>query len=530
VSAMNVKLTEKYPDYPSGIAPYRWLVLRDCDGAMTPEFVYAQRIDFCTGSGRARQDNKSFPTARLQPWQDPAKWKPVSKTRKILVAAEAVRSELTWDEGKRVCVANGGAIALNAAERARDKECWTDWFHNTDLMDAFGNPRNFTFIMHPSIEKARELGEGGKLTEAELIPAHQRIRLGRSAEVETAVEAGSGVDVSLKVGAPRQVPGAPPRVPKTPLIRDFKKNESALDTGAKRWLASDWYKGEFGSTGGGLPSVKYDRLIFHTGLVLAEVGQPYRTGCKDKLSPLTASGSRMVGLETADDAIRVLGAAAQGGYPQGLPAFDANNPGYAPSDKMWQFRQTLPVSAVPDGFILSGFNIADANHFFDYPNQNQNVNTMTSDQIKDALQDAGIYLDARDFAEAIVEARNTSNGYASAEDLETKLLIEANKKVEAINGETVEGRRDESLQKYMAKKKEIEETMKKITDPGILKTYNEILVLMHETEVSRGAALLMYGQEQLTREQKAEAKKAAELKQKLEDNKAKIGAAFKYSY
>ncbi|MGA3242379.1 MAG: hypothetical protein ABSG03_39540, partial [Bryobacteraceae bacterium] len=527
VSAMNLKLAEKYPEYPTGIAPYRLLILRDRGGTMTPEFIYAQYIDFCTGSGRARQDKREYVTARLQPWLDPAKWKAVSKTRKIVVAAEAVRNEFHWEDGKRVCVANGGAIALNAAERARDERCWTDWFHNTDLMEAFGNPRNFTFIRFPSVERGRTPGEGGKLTEAELIAADFRIRLGRAAEVETAVESGIDLNVSLKVGAPRVVPTNP----KTPLIRDYKKNGSDLNTGAKYWEASDWYKGLYKTaTGVDLPSIKYDRVIFHTGLVLNELGQPYRTGFKDKLYPIVASGGRMVGMETSNAAIRVLGAAVQNGYPD-LPAFNAQSPGYAPSDEMWQFRSTLPVSAVPDGFILAGFNIADANHYFDYPKDNRNVNTMTADQIRDALWHAGVSLtDSGDLAKVIVEGRNSANGYENGGDLVAKLLIGPQKKLDAINSVTIEAQLEEGYKKYLAKKKGVEESMTKVPDLDFQRDCRDLLVLLHDNEVQRRAQLLTYGPKDLRGKQEAEAKKFEEFKQKLEENKAAIGKAFDYSY
>lgn len=525
--AMLEKLAEKYPDFPTGVAPYRLLVLRDQDGEFTPDFIYAQYIDFCTGSGRPRQDRKEFKTARLEPWRDPATWTGTLKTRKIVVATEAVRREFDWDGGQRICIANGGAIALNAAERARDEACWTDWFHVTTLLDSFGNPRNFTFIKHKTEDRCREPEAGVKLTEPEMIAADQRTRLGRSTEAETATETGTGVNVTLKKGVPRDKS----IVVDTPLIRDYQKHEHGIDPGTKSWLFSEWYRQAYTSArlGKVLPSTEYDRLIFHTGLVLNDLGQPYHCGCREKLNPIRGKGSRMTGLETFDGRVRVLGAASQM-YPE-LPPFDAKNPGFAPSDAMWVFRLSLPVSAVPDGFILSGLNIAEANQFFSGSNKNTNVNTMTQDEIHDALSAAGLsYFTAKELAEAIVTARNEANGFASVDDLRTKVMVPASKNIEAVNKQTVAQQIDAGYKEYVKKKEEVEKLKKVLTSAEDTRKLDETLKLMHDNEVSRQAHLLMTGEEDLKQKRKAAADAAAKLDSDLKSNSALIAKGLKFSY
>jgi DNA uptake protein ComE-like DNA-binding protein len=416
-------------------------------------------------------------------------------------------------------VANGGAIALNAAERARDEECWTDWFHVPDLLESFGNPRNLTFIRHRLEDRCREPGEGGPLSEPDLIAADRRIRLGRSADAETVVETATGVDVSLKKGVPRN----PKVVALDPLIRDYKGNGLALDTTAKHWPVSEWYAGEFASLHGECPwpCKTYDQIVFHTGLVTNEVGQPAKI-VPENLDPLKGPKNRMIGMASADGRIRVLGAAAQM-YP-GLPQFDAANPGSTPSDLMWVFRQQLPVSAVPDGFILTGINIAVANDFFTPFNENKNINTMTQDEIASALRSAGIFFDADDLAKAIVEARNSSNGFSDLADLRKKLKAAAKRKPELIDAEKKRAE-EEAWKNYNEEQKRTAE-LKSVYKDSVPTEITELEKLQRENQVNRLASISLSADRQ---KQEVDGK-AKQLDDLLSTESGKINSAFKYSY
>jgi hypothetical protein len=411
---------EVYPVFPPGVAPYRLLVLRTEGDHLVPEFIYAQFIDFCTGSGRPRQERTEaeFRTARLEPWRDPASWPGMpAATRKVVVAGEAVRREFDWGSARRACIANGGAIALNAAERARDEENWADWFHNSTLLEAFGNPRNFTFIKSKRGARARTPDEDKPIKEPDLIAADERTRLGRYAQVKS-VTVAADCDVKLEAGVPRGQKVAPPTQP-PPLIREYSGTELAMVS--EMWDCTREYKeGCQKAIGQILPSRKYDYVILHGGLVTDLLGQPDKTGIKvtPKGAPGAGGTAPMVCLATGDNVIRVLGAAAQM-YIQQRPDEATDQ-----SRRMWDYRSTLPVSAVFDGFILAGMNIANANAFFQVT-PNRNVNTMTADELAEALADRGGFADARDLADKIVAARSVSNGYSSAQDLMAKVTAYA---------------------------------------------------------------------------------------------------------
>ena len=320
-----------------------------------------------------------------------------------------MRHEFDWQSEKRACIANGGAIALNAAERARDEECWTDWFHNGTLLEAFNNPRNFTFIKSKNGARARTPDEDKPIKEPDLIAADKRTRLGRYAQVSSITEA-ADCDVKLAVGVPRAPCGSLDQ-PGT-MIREYSGEEFALASDA--WRCSDGYRD--GYTAATLPSTKYNYLILHGGLVTDLLGQPIKTGITitPKAAPGAGGAAPMVCLGSDDGAIRVLGAAAQF-YIQQKPMPTSELP-----KRMWDYRNTLPISAVPDGFILSGINIANANEFFRVT-PNRNVNTVTEAELTEALSDLGDFSDAAELAQKIIAARNLANGYRDAADLMAKV-------------------------------------------------------------------------------------------------------------
>ena len=154
-------------------------------------------------------------------------------------------------------------------------------------------------------------------------------------------------------------------------------------------------------------------MILHNGLETADLGQPLQL-LAEKPAPKSADAARgMTSLETADGFIRILGAAANS--PSSLQGH-----GDKPEVKNLElYRKTLPISAVPDGFILAGINIAAANGFH-VATPNPNVNTMTAVEMETALETAGL---DKALAVPINAARNNANGFSSVDDLVAKAAI-----------------------------------------------------------------------------------------------------------
>ncbi len=486
VEAIEEMIKTDWPAFPRDfIAPYRVVVLRKVGNFVEPILLYAQFIDLCTGSGRPRYDLgavKGLPkTGRLEPWRDPATWDTPCRNRKIAVATEGVREEFNWTRGARICIGNGGAIALNAGERARDEACRTDWFHSGTLTDSFnGNARNYTYMQKKGSRDERGPGEDGKITDDDLFAAAKPIRLGSFTQLN---ETTADCKVKIGPGIPRGQTLKPP-AQRDPYLTDYWRKTSTVAGDA--FTVSDEYELEY--PGVRASRAKYDRIFLHTGLVTNECGQPKQIGCDGKVEPFEADG-RMVCMASGDGAIRVLGAAAQM-YPD-LPAF--NERGSSPSDKMWRYRQVLPASAVPDGFILSALNIAAANRFFAAA-PNENVNSGQTEELIAALRKERVFIAVDRLAESIVAARNSSNGFQDIDDLVTKV----NKNID---------------DKASAEVKRIEARyMEEIKNPSLTTTEKEEKLKVAAAE----RAQVLLG--------------AAQDKKRLADNKDKVSAALKFSY
>lgn len=402
-------LEEPYPKFEVDVAPYRLAVLRPAgEDEVAVDLVYARYIDICTGSGRPRQVNKeaAYADARLEPWRDPASWpsKPAGK-RKIAVAAEAVRKEFDWPVNQRICIANGGAIALNAAERSRDEKAWADWFHGTSLLGeppTFANPRNFSFLRAKTVNRPRKPNEGKPIVEADLISADARVRMGSFAQIKSLTDTCVVVLEQGKTRAEPNKPLPPPLPP--PHLRDYYNSNVSI-TGTGAWETSPTYAEKYkAARGEDLPSTSYDYVVLHTGLDMAQLGQP-GTLLAEKPGAKNNPQGILHAYATGDELIRILGAAGQS-MPGALAALTA-------------YRGTLPISAVPDGFILAGMTIASANQFFTPASSNQNVNTMNALEIDAALKKAGIDDDLlrKNLTDVIFKIRNGSNGFGDPDML-----------------------------------------------------------------------------------------------------------------
>lgn len=401
-------IAANWPPFEQGRAPYR-LCLFD-PRHRTARLVYANAIDICTGPGRpavfppADGDTDEIVAARTPPWLPPELWSgtPAWTLRRTLNGVDAIRDEVRFEAGQRICVTAGGGVGLNAAEKSRNHNCALDWFGREGLMPIFhNNPRNITYLKQRNNNDACRPGrrqDFGVVDEDDLIAHTRSHRMGRGAVLRTvANNNANGVDVTLQAQ-----PGA------GTLIRDFWGNHSALHQGGY-WEFSDQYADAVAPMGV-RPSLAYDRLVIPNGQETNQVGQPHAIAGHLGFRPVDMNG-RMVALETEDGLVRVIGAACND-YPgvnqqtwirAGRPA--GGRPDYA----MWTFHATLPVSAVIDGFIICGANTAIANRYFD-EHHNRNVNTMTFAEIRDVVGD-------NDLAGRIIAQRNPNNGYKNVQEL-----------------------------------------------------------------------------------------------------------------
>lgn len=408
-------MAAEYPNFLNPkIAPYRILTLRKEGEEWKAAFVYAQFIDICTGTGRPRAivkpDNEK---ARTPPWLAPASWKSVLGKRRILNGADAICDDVEWKLTDRICVPKGGGIGLNAAEKAVSSNCFLDFFDSKSMVDqTFTNPRNYTFLKHWAEARARKSGEGNTvLTDEELIPHHPKARMGIFAEL------GKVALVKVKEGTTEleKVEVELKEVTQTAIIRAADRiNTAGLIDGG--WKSTQ-------QTGEPAPSQNYDFLALPQGLDPAAIGQPswFAKAAGKPVAITTDTDGRMAALETPDKVIRILGAAALV-YPDfGVQTFKPREAQTAPKDRMWNFRTTLPVSAVPDGFILAGINIAKANQYFNDGNKNPNVNTMTLGEIEAALDKMNARVPSIVLANLIVVTRSAANGFADEGDLVKKL-------------------------------------------------------------------------------------------------------------
>ena len=227
--------------------------------------------------------------------------------------------------------------------------------------------------------------------EVKLMPPFENLRFATNATVKTVDIADQFVLVKLEGG------GA--------AIRDFWEKSKGLADGS--WEFSDEYidwATKRGREGVMASPQFYDRLVIPTGLQTTVFGQPcyyahhLLTGGQGRINgqdfvfdtPLGEGNfivreGRMLGLKSLDgeESVRLLGAAGQM-YP-GIPVppnwTPASTTETTPRIMMWKYRYHMAASAVPDGFILAGINIAHANHFFDDGKPNRNINTMSAAEI-----------------------------------------------------------------------------------------------------------------------------------------------------
>lgn len=399
-------------EFKSKIARYRLLVMKPKPGNELKKediyFIYASHIDICTGPGRpivmppGKGDTDECKKARTAAWLSPETWSESwgeeLKKRIVLNGVDAIRDEIQWKSGERVCVTAGGGVGLNAAERARNNDCKLDWFGRTTLMETFANPRNDTILKHPKEDRILNPGESkilGWKKDDDIIPCKNDLRYGYGATLDDAKIEKTQVKVILKAGNKAN-------------IKDFFNKQVGF-LGTTMWDFSTEYAKHIDQK----PSEMYDRLVIPNGQASKSLGHAYYFARHLGLKPMT-NGLQMIGLNTNDGRIRVLGAAAQtyDGYGFGQRGITTYF-----GEKMWLYWDSLPVSAVPDGFIFSGINIAVANEFFSADKPNNNLTTASQREIEKILKTKVGTLEALYIAKVIIDKRRrpNNNGYESME-------------------------------------------------------------------------------------------------------------------
>lgn len=407
--------------YESSYPRFR-LVVVGPDG--TPRFLYAWKIDICTGSGlmniepRDTGVNKDFfKPARTPPWLPVKDWVVQLKDRRVLHGMDGLTEAFVWDPKWRICVYGHGGIGLNQVERAHDIGCCLDWYSRaTHHGNGFALPRNDTVLRgsHSDPETGgsyMNAGEASGMRKAAdqtkwdltfpLFPGNPRWRFADYAKVidgtasnvdvkpviETKDPGGTSriVDHWTGIGSTPPLAGSPDPAGWFPFSTEYARdcpNKDAIG------------KAEEGKA--------YDYLILTIGQNVQAPGEPSSLTEGITLDPIKHDGDRAVGLISSDQHIRVLGAAAT--------QFPGKNKDSA-YVKQEEWRGTLPCSAVPPGFLPSGYNIAAANGFFD-DHPCRNVNTLSRAELIACLQKAPASFSADDatkLAETIIKLRQWPN-------------------------------------------------------------------------------------------------------------------------
>ena len=495
---INKKLEEKFPsDEPN----YRLVVLvPESEDECRLEFVYAQKIDICTGAGRAqnRFEVKKFDNdnankiGRTKLCVPPRLWNEKSKKRRVVTGPEALMTATAWNKTDRVYVNGGGGIGLNMVERGEGEGCHIDWAARS-LAASFNLPRNDTVLRHPGSSynvntaakeslalylekkmggapeisvlivswlKSRKFGDRENLRSELLVKRSEVIanrgsgaeffgQIANSVEIMNALDPSKGARLKAGESGVREGVFFAPTNEKfvltpsdgrwrfgkgcdldivkveddkvtvkikssnrngnigTPEIRDyFEQNAAHNDKGA--FALSDDYKdvwkgiAQLNENEGGV----YHRVCVTTGLGTEDLGEPSSTAADFSFVVLTENG-RTVGLQSEGGSVRILGAAAQV-HPTLLFVLDAKKT----TDATSVYFNSLPMSAVPPGFIFTGINVALANHYFDDLTPNCNVNVMSVDELKKWISEKhSAFKEPEALALAVVKHRRFNNGY-----------------------------------------------------------------------------------------------------------------------
>jgi len=419
--------------FPADAPAYRIVVVK---ADQSCEFTYAHKIDLCTGMGRANPDEGKVknPEGRTQLWRPGHEWDDKTRQRVVLTGPEALLYITRWKATDRVCVYFSGGIALNMVERAHDVGCYIDWYPNAaagisqttglpyskTLHRAFNLPRNDTVLRHAS-GRAMNPNESGVRNDAlatanehiEIVPASKHWRFGDGTILATTLPSGPGHARTIQITAtdaynpppqPSSTTVASSSAPaKSSFMLDFDRKSSPLDPNGV-FPYSKWYSDQHAKLASDKPDPKvYDRLCMCAGFVYRGTPGVPRTMFPGDLVAIKYQ-ERVVGLQSADGAIRMLGAAS---------SMDPERPKMVTKETK-DFFDALPYSAVPPGFIYSAVTIAEANGWFDADHPNLNINTMAPADLIAYLTGNGLSTpDAEHLTKQIVRQRRFGNGLIS---------------------------------------------------------------------------------------------------------------------
>lgn len=361
------------------------------------DWAYADKIDICTGAGKARTIDESMATPEVRDetytkiWEPPESWDDARCKRPIMSGTEALYRQTQWPANKRVCIMGSGGVGVNMIERARDTTCFADWLATQTLHASFVIGRNDILLKHPllgpkagaAMEMDDFVGRNDQL--APIDPKDDKWRFGQGADIGS-VELLGGVDtrqVRVKfVSSRRRYQNTPNNAdmngqPIPSMVRDAQEKETALDDEA--FAFTDLTEQQLGEDYE--PNV-YDRVIRAAGQDIRDVGQSEQLAMQLELQPIVNADDRMVGLQSADGTIRVLGAAATGN----AQLVERTNPAAV---AMRQYHGSLPAQGqiIFVGFVFSALNVAAANHYFD-ETPNCNVNTASQQELETLWGDA----------------------------------------------------------------------------------------------------------------------------------------------
>jgi hypothetical protein len=465
-------------DFPKNDLPFRLLVVQaKIDRqVVTPtlHFVFAYKIDLCSGAGRIRirtriQDkikDSAMPSpikeARTPPWLEPGRWTDTIKNRVVVEGMDGL-TEAT-PAVARVCVVGSGGVGLNQMERAIfDGTTCLDWVASNFMVD------NMTFALkrNDTVLKTRDPVVDADVDEAFMPPGGANdTRKPPRERAEPEVKADLAKNIAFKAAKEAVYnPGEGPNFELTPGSKSMRLGQHAtLDvpsvaaqggkvvvefrqTANKAALMTDFFKRNVNLTGGAngffpfsdlfAPSHddccgqgeyqngnRYDRLVLCLGQDQNLTGEPITIADAFEFTPIVYQ-NRAVGLQNNAGAganegvIRILGSAATM-----FPAAKISPPaGGDPYKRMEEYRKTLPASAVLPGFIMNCCNIAAANGFFANGKDNDNANTASQSDLEKLLGKGGLAPTDR-IASLIIKCRSApEDGFSDMDKMISRLNV-----------------------------------------------------------------------------------------------------------
>lgn len=408
-------------------------------------FVFAHKIDLCSGAGKLRNTPRGFTPdslpellkkARTAPWLPPTSWTDELRDRLVVDGMDGLTVTTPFRSGQRICVFGSGGVGLNQMERAIDDGTYLDWVASgwMHANATFALKRNDTVLkkprslateqdfMDPGEADAIREGKGpddsnppdGKGIKFRLIPGSKKLRIGQNAAFDKAESIDQGAKVAVEYKKSAQS-----------IITDFYDRDINLQAESYFTFSESYTKANSECCGDSANGRAYDRLILCLGQDQTITGEPITIAGAFTFTPIVREG-RAVGLENKADGkvkqgdIRILGSAATM-FPRANLSLDDQE---ASLRAMETYRKSLPVSAVLPGFILNCCNIAWANDYFTDETPNTNANSASEGQLTALLTEKGQMssTDAGKFAAKIIGLRsNPHDGFASMDDLVNRL-------------------------------------------------------------------------------------------------------------